>query len=109
MKVWGSEAYVKKLQPDKLEPKSEKVIFVGYPRETVGYTFYNQAECKTFVAKNDTFLENEFLAKGVSVRKVDLDEIVDPELEIPSDATEASGNVLHRWSGRNCRGKYSTS
>ena len=24
LKVWGCEAYVKKLQPDKLEPKSEK-------------------------------------------------------------------------------------
>ena len=88
LKVQGCEAYVKKLQPDKREPKSEKVVFVGYPREIVGYTFYNQAEGKTFVAKNGTFLEKEFLAKGVSGRKVDLDEIVDPELEIPSGATE---------------------
>ena len=41
-----------------------------------------------FVAKNDTFLEKEFLAKGMSGRKIDLDEIVDPELKIPSGATE---------------------
>ena len=88
LKVWGCEAYVKKLQPDKLEPKSEKVIFVGYPRETIGYTFYHQAEGKTFVAKAGTFLEKQFIAKGVSGRKIDLDEIVDPELEIPSGATE---------------------
>ena len=33
LKVWGCEAHVKKLQPDKLEPKSEKVVFVGYPRK----------------------------------------------------------------------------
>ena len=46
LKVWGCEAYVKKLQPDKLELKSEKVVFVGYPRETIGNTFYNQAEGK---------------------------------------------------------------
>ena len=39
--------------------------------------------------KTGTFLEKEFLAKGVSGRKVDLDEIVDPELKIPSGATEA--------------------
>ena len=44
---------------------------------------------KTFITRNDTFLEKEFLAKGVSGRKIDLDEIVDPELEIPSGATEA--------------------
>jgi hypothetical protein len=36
LRVWGCEAYVKKLQPDKLKSKSEKCIFVGYPRETLG-------------------------------------------------------------------------
>ena len=35
-KVWGCDAYVKKLQPDKLEPKSEKCVFIGYPKETAG-------------------------------------------------------------------------
>jgi len=88
LKVWGCEAYVKKLQPDKLEPKAEKYISVGYPNETIGYTFYNKAEGKTFVAKNNTFLEKEFLAKGVSGRKIELDEIAEPSLEIPSSATE---------------------
>ena len=41
LNVWGCDAYVKKLQPDKLEPKSEKGIFIGYPKEMVGYTFYH--------------------------------------------------------------------
>ena len=40
LKVWGCDAYVKKLQPKKLEPKSEKCVFIGYPKETMGYTFY---------------------------------------------------------------------
>jgi len=88
LKVWGCEAYVKKLQPDKLEPKAEKCTFVGYPKDTIGYTFYNKAEGKTFVAKNGSFLEKEFLAKGVCGRKIELDEIVDPELEIQSSAPE---------------------
>ena len=61
LKVWGC-AYVKKLQPDKLEPKSKKCVFVGYPKETVGYTFYHRSKGKTFVAKNGSFLEKEFLA-----------------------------------------------
>ena len=38
LKIWGCPAYVKKLQPDKLESKAEKYIFVGYPRKTLGYT-----------------------------------------------------------------------
>ena len=75
LKVWSCDAYVKKLQPDKLEPKSEKCGFIGYPKETVGYTFYHRSEGKIFVAKNGSFLEKEFLSKEVSGRKVELDEI----------------------------------
>src|SRR3954466_2006391 len=52
LKVWGCDTYVKKLQPEKLEPKSEKFVFVGYPKETIGYTFYLRSEGKIFVAKN---------------------------------------------------------
>ena len=76
LKVWGCDAYVKKLQPEKLEPKSEKCVFIGYPKETVGYTFYLRSEGKIFVAKNGSFLEKEFLSKEVSGRKVELDEVV---------------------------------
>ena len=75
LKVWGCDAYVKKLQPDKPEPKSEKCVFIGYPKETIGYTFYHRSEGKTFVAKFGIFLEKEFLSKEVSGRKVELDEI----------------------------------
>ena len=28
LKVWSCDAYVKRLQPDKLEPKAEKCIFI---------------------------------------------------------------------------------
>jgi hypothetical protein len=34
---------------DKLTPKSDKYFFVGYPRETKGYYFYNKAEDKVFL------------------------------------------------------------
>ena len=69
---------MKKLQPDKLEPKLEKCVFIGYPKETVGYTFYHRSEGKTFIAKNGSFLEKEFLSKEVSGRKVQLDEVIVP-------------------------------
>ena len=39
LKVWGCDAYVENFQHDKLETKSEKCVFIGYPKETVGYTF----------------------------------------------------------------------
>ena len=66
LKVWGCDAYVKRLQPNKLEPESKKCVFIGYPKETIGYTFYHKSEGKIFVAKNRTFLEKEFLSKEVS-------------------------------------------
>jgi hypothetical protein len=81
LRVWGCEAYVKKLKPDKLESKAEKCIFVGYIRQTLGYTFYHPAEGKTFVAKTRVFLEKEFLMRGASGRKIELDEIDDPHLK----------------------------
>ena len=84
LKVWGCGAYVKKLQPDNLESKSEKCVFIGYPKETVGYTFYHKSEGKIFVAKNGSFLEKEFLSKEVSGRKVELDEVIVPSLNLES-------------------------
>ncbi|VAH10849.1 unnamed protein product [Triticum turgidum subsp. durum] len=76
LKVWGCDAYVKKLQPEKLEPKSKKCVFIGHPKETIGYTFYLRSEGKFFVAKNGSFLEKEFLSKEISGRKVELDEVL---------------------------------
>ena len=32
--IWGCESHVKKLTSDKLAPKTDKCLFVGYPRET---------------------------------------------------------------------------
>ena len=69
LKVWGYDAYVKKFHPDKLKPKSEKCVFIEYPKEIVGYTFYHRSKGKIFVAKNGSFLEKEFLSKEVSGRK----------------------------------------
>jgi hypothetical protein len=93
LRVWGCETYVKKLQPDKLETKAEKCIFVGYPRETLGYTFYHLAEGKTFGAKTGALLEKEFLMRGVTGRKIELDKIDDPSLKVLSSATKAVPDV----------------
>src|SRR5215216_4938495 len=71
LKVWGCDAYVKRLQPQKLEPKADKCVFIGYPKETIRYTFYHRSEGKIFVAKYGSFLEKEFLSKEVTGRKVD--------------------------------------
>ena len=93
LKVWGCDAYVKKLQPEKLEPKAEKCVFIGYPKETVGYAFYLKSEGKVFVAKFRIFLEKEFLSKELSGRKIELEEIIEPLLQPESSAAQKDVSV----------------
>ena len=75
-------------QPDKLKPKSEKCVFIGYPKEIVGYTFYHRSEGKIFVAKNGSFLEKKFLSKEVNGRNVELDEVIVPSLELERSTSD---------------------
>ncbi|GKA81483.1 retrotransposon protein, putative, ty1-copia subclass [Tanacetum coccineum] len=64
LRVWGCEAFVKHdtlTKPDKLDPRSFKCIFIGYPKETTGYSFYSPSEKKVFVARNAKFFESKLL------------------------------------------------
>ena len=94
LKVWGCDTYIKKFHPNKLKPKSEKHVFIEYPKETVGYTFYYRSEGKIFVAKNGCFLEKEFLSKEVSWRKVELDEVTVPAPLLESSSSQKSVPVI---------------
>ena len=78
---------MKKFQPDKLKSKSEKCVFIGYPKEYVGYTFYHRSEGKIFIAENGSFLEKEFFSKEVSGRKVELDEVTVPSPRLESSSS----------------------
>src|SRR5664279_6146827 len=75
LKIWGCDAFVKRLMSDKLTPKYDKCVFVGYPKETLGYYFYNRAEGQVFVARNVVFLEKEFLSQKDSGSREHLKEI----------------------------------
>ena len=85
----GLRCLCEKFHPDKLKPKSEKYVFIGYPKETVGYTFYHRSEGK-FVAKNGSFPEKEFLSKEVSGRKVEIDEVTVPAPLLESSSSQKS-------------------
>ena len=56
LRIWDCESHVKKLTSDKLAPKTKKCLFVGYPKETKGYYFYNPSKNKVFVEANLFFL-----------------------------------------------------
>ncbi|GJU36436.1 retrotransposon protein, putative, ty1-copia subclass [Tanacetum coccineum] len=87
LKVWGCEALVKRDTPDKLEQRSVKCIFIGYPKETMGYYFYFPPENKIVVARYAEFFEKRLISQEISGRAVDLEEIQEEEDTTPSEIT----------------------
>ncbi|GJV87096.1 retrotransposon protein, putative, ty1-copia subclass [Tanacetum coccineum] len=88
LKVWGCEAFVKRdtlTKPDKLDPRSFKYIFVGYPKETMGYSFYSPSENKVFVAWNAEFFESKliYLKANRSVEDLEIiqEEDINPSVD----------------------------
>ncbi|GKA03830.1 retrotransposon protein, putative, ty1-copia subclass [Tanacetum coccineum] len=91
LKVWGCEALVKRdtlTKLDKLEPRSIKCIFVGYPKETMGYSFYYPPENKVLVARNAEFFESNLIDQEASGSLEDL-EIIQEEDTHPSENTSS--------------------
>ncbi|GJT57435.1 retrotransposon protein, putative, ty1-copia subclass [Tanacetum coccineum] len=77
--VWGCEALVKWDTPDKLQQRSVKCIFIGYPKKTMGYYFYFPLENKIVVARYADFFEKNLITQEVSGRAMDLEEIQDED------------------------------
>ena len=74
VKIWGCPAFIKRLKSDKLDVKSIKGRFVGYPKDSLGFCFYLPAEQLIVVSRDAIFLEKEFLTEGGKGRKIMLDE-----------------------------------
>nr|GEX59200.1 RNA-directed DNA polymerase, eukaryota [Tanacetum cinerariifolium] len=64
LSIGGCEAYVKRGLADKLHQRSVKCIFVGYPKETMGYYFYFPPENKVIVARNTSEIPVESKSLG---------------------------------------------
>ena len=60
---------MKKFQDDKLEPKADKCIFIGHPKQ-LGIPPVSDSEAKGIVSKIGSFLEEKFLSKELSGRMV---------------------------------------
>nr|GEV10291.1 hypothetical protein [Tanacetum cinerariifolium] len=74
LKVWGCEAHVKRHTPDKIQQRSVKCIFVGYPKETMGYYFYYLPKNKIVVERYENFLEKDFILQKESERILELED-----------------------------------
>ena len=83
-----------KRKPDKLEPKSEVCLLVGYPKETKGYLIYSHKDNKVFVSTNAKFLENDYMNNFTSRSKVVLAEMNETVIEQPMHETKDNMDVL---------------
>ena len=61
IRIWGCPAHVLKGKVDKMESRSDICLFVGYPKGTRGYYFYNPQDKKIFVSTNVIFLEDKYI------------------------------------------------
>jgi hypothetical protein len=75
--IWRSPAHVLKGKYDKLEPKIEVCLFVGYFKGTRGGLFYSVKDRKVFVGTNAIFLEDDYVNNLKSKSKVTLEEMLD--------------------------------
>ena len=66
----GYNAYVKRFQADKLEPKADKWLFIEYPKQ-LGIPPISDLEAKVIASRNESFLEEKFLSKELSGRMVE--------------------------------------
>ncbi|GKC60840.1 retrotransposon protein, putative, ty1-copia subclass [Tanacetum coccineum] len=101
LKVWGCGALVKRDTLDKLQERYVKCIFIGYPKETMGYYFYFLPENKTVVARYVEFLETNLISQEVSGRAIELEEIQDEDTspskntsKIPMEVEEVEDHSL---------------
>ena len=71
-RIWGCPTYVKYLKMDKLRARTDKYIFVDYPKETKGYYFYLADEQNVFVSLRAVFLKKKILKKELMPLRLNL-------------------------------------
>ena len=91
IRVWGCPAHVLKGKVEKLEPKTEVCVFIGYPKGTKGGMFYNPKEKKVIVSTNAKFLETDFLTNHIPRSKLVLQEL---SKEKKNQSTENNENQI---------------
>ena len=67
---------MKKFQADKLKPKTDKCIFIKYPKQ-LGIPPISDLEAKVIVSRIGSFLEEKFLGGWWR-----LDEVIEPSLQL---------------------------
>ncbi|KAL8546964.1 hypothetical protein ACS0TY_006611 [Phlomoides rotata] len=64
---------------DKLEPRSELRLFVGYHRGTKGGLFYSPKDQRIVVSIHSRFLEDDYMSNRKPKSEITLDEMRGPD------------------------------
>nr|GEY25597.1 putative retrotransposon protein [Tanacetum cinerariifolium] len=89
----GCEALVKRDTLDKLQQRSVKRIFVGYPKETMSYYFYFPPKNKIVVARYAEFFEKNLISQEVSGREGEHKEIQGEDTSPSENTSEIPAEV----------------
>ncbi|GKD49688.1 retrotransposon protein, putative, ty1-copia subclass [Tanacetum coccineum] len=94
IKIWDCEVFVRREAQDKLEARSEKCLFIGYPKESFRYLFYKPKDDVVFVARRGVFFEREMISKEDSRSKINHEEIQESADEEPIVNTNTQQEVV---------------
>nr|GEU96848.1 hypothetical protein [Tanacetum cinerariifolium] len=95
LRIRGCEALMKRDTPDELDSISIKCIFVGYPKEMIGYYFYYPLENKISVARNAEFFESSLTLREASGSNIDLKIIHEENTQPYENTSEQHDKVVH--------------
>ena len=73
----------------KLKTRSEVCYFIGYPKGTYGWYFYDPREQKVFVRTNAIFLEDDYILNYKPKERIVLEEVMGE----PSDSPTVNSNT----------------
>ena len=73
----------------KLETRSQVFYFIGYPKGTYGWYFYDPREQKVFISANDIFLEDDYIMNHKPKGRIVLEEVMGE----PSDSPTVNSNT----------------
>ena len=68
----------------KLETRSEVCYFIGYPKGTYGWYFYDSRDQKVFVSTNDICLEDDYITNCKPKERIVLEEVMGESSDPPA-------------------------
>ncbi|KAH6785263.1 hypothetical protein C2S51_037718 [Perilla frutescens var. frutescens] len=96
IRIWGSPAHVLDKEADKLAPRTDVRLFVGYPRGTKGGLFYSPKDQKIIVSANARFLEEDYVINHKPRSHIILEELRGGSNPTPVVQEEEPPNTAQR-------------